>query len=278
MQSAAILVRPMIGRRKSGLLSLRDLLYGSAQEDLGLRIIRIATAWFAVALLGGCAVAPEPNSLSFDPLVEHNRPVHAENKQIDRQVYGPVARGYGETVPLPVRQGISNLSSHWQLPGHVVQYALQGKPALVAGQGGRFLLNTVFGLAGLVDPAARLGLPYRETNFDETFYVWGVPEGGYLELPFLGPGTQRDWTGWLLDQLLDPMFYVLPVEAANALLAAGLLDVVNERYELDPVIQALLHESADSYTAQRISYLQNMRARLQGGTELDQLEDVYADF
>jgi phospholipid-binding lipoprotein MlaA len=97
-------------------------------------------------------------------------------------------------------------------------------------------------------------------------------------VPFLGPGTQRDWTGWLLDQFLDPVYYVLPPSATTALLGLNFADVVNERYELDPVIQALLHESADSYTAQRISYLQNARARLQGGTDLEQLEDVYEDF
>jgi hypothetical protein len=53
---------------------------------------------------------------------------------------------------------------------------------------------------------------------------------------------------------------------------------VNDRYELDPVIDELYYRSADSYAAVRISYLQNMRARLQGGTDVEQLEDVYEDF
>ena len=66
--------------------------------------------------------------------------------------------------------------------------------------------------------------------------------------------------------------------AARALLVIGGLDLVNDRSELDPVVQSLLHESADSYTAQRISYIQNMRARLAGGTDVNQLEDVYADY
>ncbi len=74
------------------------------------------------------------------------------------------------------------------------------------------------------------------------------------------------------------MFYVLPVEATTALLVVGGLDIVNDRYELDPVLDELLYRSADSYTAQRISYLQNMRARLQGGTDVEELEDVYADY
>ena len=42
------------------------------------------------------------------------------------------------------------------------------------------------GLGGLIDPAAEMGLPYDETNFDETFYRWGLPEGGYWELPLSG--------------------------------------------------------------------------------------------
>lgn len=243
-----------------------------------MRTFRIASALAGLLLLGACASAPEPGSLSFDPFEAHNRPVHEANKDLDREVYGPVARAYGRTVPQPVRRGVTNLRNHWRLPGQVVQYALQGDLRRVGGQSARFAINTVFGLGGLVDPAAEMGLPYRETNFDETFYVWGLPEGGYLELPFLGPGTQRDWTGWALDQLLDPMYYVLPTAATNVLLGLSVADVVNERYELDPVIEALLHESADSYTAQRISYLQNMRARLQGGTDLDRLEDVYEDF
>jgi phospholipid-binding lipoprotein MlaA len=41
------------------------------------------------------------------------------------------------------------------------------------------------------------------------------------------------------------------------------------------VLQTILYESADSYTALRISYLQAMRARLQGGTDLETLEDIY---
>lgn len=241
--------------------------------------ITTCTVVVVVALaLSACAVAPERGSLAFDPYEAQNRPVHKANKVLDRAVFGPVARDYGRTTPQPVRRGITNLRNHWKLPGQVVQYVLQGEGGRAASSASRFAVNTVFGLAGLVDPAAEMGLDYRETNFDETFHVWGLPEGGYLELPFLGPGTERDWTGWVLDQLLDPVFYVLPGEAATTLVVAGGLDVLNDRYALDPAIDSILYGSTDSYTAQRISYLQNMRARLQGGAELEELEDIYADF
>lgn len=120
-----------------------------------------------------------------------------------------------------------------------------------------------------------MGIEYRDTNFDETFYRWGVPEGGYVVLPFGGPGTQRDWTGWGLDILLDPVAWVAPASATWALLGIGTADLANDRYELDPTIDELFYNSEDSYTAVRISYLQNLRAERRGGTGVEVLEDVY---
>ncbi len=229
-------------------------------------------------LLAGCQAAPDPTSLDWDPYEVTNRQNHAVTVPVDAAVYGPGARAWGKVVPQPVRKAITDVRNNWRLPGQMIQYSLQGRPTKVAESTTRFLVNTLLGLGGLVDIATDMGLPYDETNFDETFYRWGLPEGGYLELPLIGPGTQRDWTGYVLDQFSDPMWYVLPVGAANTLVVLGGLDLVNDRYELDAPLQSLLHESEDSYSAQRISYIQNMRARLQGGTDVNQLEDIYADY
>jgi phospholipid-binding lipoprotein MlaA len=240
--------------------------------------LRRAALAAGLLALAGCAVAPDPGSLTHDPYEDTNRAVHEVNRDLDRAVYGPAARAWGEHVPGPLRTGVRNLSTHWKLPHHAIQYALQGRGVEVLETGFRFAVNTAFGLGGLIDPASEMGLPYRETGVDETLHVWGVAEGGYLEIPFGGPGTERDWSGWVLDQVLDPAFYVLPSEAASALVVLAGLDLLNERYALDPALRSILHESADSYTAQRISYLQTMRARLQGGTRIEDLEDPYADF
>jgi phospholipid-binding lipoprotein MlaA len=230
------------------------------------------------AMLAGCAAAPYPDSLDFDPFERENRINHELNREVDRAIFGPLARSWGNNVPQPVRRTITNLRFNWKLPGETIQYVLQGRPGLGANAALRFAVNTTFGLGGLVDPATEMGIEHRETNFDETFFIWGIPEGGYVELPLGGPGTQRDWTGWALDILLDPAYLILPDPGTDILFGAGALDIVNDRYELDTVLQELLYSSEDSYTAQRITYLQNMRARLQGGTGIEQLEDIYADF
>lgn len=236
-----------------------------------------ALAGSFVAMLGGCVAAPDPNSLDHDPFKKNNQKAHEINVPVDRAVYGPVARAYGAAVPTPVREAVTNLRNNWRLPGQVIQYTLQGRGEEVAASTTRFLVNTLLGLGGVVDMATDMGLPYHPTNFDETFYRMGLPEGGYVELPLGGPGTERDWTGYVLDQLVDPAWYVLPTGAGNALLVLSGLDLVNTRYELDTPINTLLHKSTDSYNAQRLAYVQNMRARLSGGTNVDQLEDVYAD-
>lgn len=239
---------------------------------------RSAVSLALCALISACAASPDPDSLSFDPFEPQNRAVHEANITVDRGVYRPVSRAYGEGLPVPVRRGVTNLKHNWQSPRYFVQYTLQGRPVLLGESFVRFGVNTLFGFGGLLDIAGEMGIEHRETGFDETFHVWGVPEGGYVVLPFGGPGTQRDWTAWGLDILTDPVSLAVPPAAGWTYFGVATLDLVNDRYELDPTIDELYYNSEDSYTAVRISYLQNKRANLGGGTDLDLLEDVYADY
>lgn len=235
--------------------------------------------WLVLALLlAACAQRPAPApSLEDDPLEAQNRSAHQLNVALDKQLYGPLAQGYGQVIPEPARNGVTNFVNHTRLPGETIQYALQGRPIRALENTFRFAINTVFGFGGVLDPAKEMDLPYNATNMDETMHVWGVPAGAYWELPAGGPGTQRDWAGYGLDIVADPLFYV-GGGVVTAVTALRGVDLLHDRYKLDPAVQALLHESADSYNAQRISYLQNMRARLQGGAQVEELEDPYADY
>lgn len=237
-----------------------------------------ALALLAGLAAAGCSSAPPGDSLGADPHEAFNRDAHAINKEVDRAAFGPVARGYGTAVPEDVRDMVTDFSSNWKLPRETLQYLMQGRPEESAKSFTRFAVNTLLGLGGLLDIATEMDLPYRKTGFDEVFSVWGIPDGGYRELPFGGPGTDRDWTGWVLDTALDPTWFILPPAANEAVLGSSALDLVNDRYVIDPVIDEVLYRSEDSYSALRLSYLQNKRAALQGGTGVEQLEDVYADY
>ncbi|MGR3492473.1 MAG: MlaA family lipoprotein [Shimia sp.] len=211
--------------------------------------------------LAGCAPAPAPVGIN-DPNEARNREIHAFNKRLDETTIRPIANAYGQIVPDPVRQGIGNFAENADLPGAVVNNLLQGNLEDAGWNTGRFLVNTVFGLGGLVDVSSQMGHPERETDFGETLHVWGVPEGPYREGLVFGPTTRRDSIGGFVDLFTNPLGYVIESPESYVPTAAGALEQLDDRYRYRTTIDGLLYDSADSYAAARLAYLQNRRFEL----------------
>lgn len=229
-------------------------------------------------VLAGCSTPPT-GALVHDPEEGANRRVHAFNKALDRQIFAPVARGYGSVVPGPVDKAVSNLATHLSIPGEIVNSTIQLNFEDVATNTIRFLTNTVFGLGGIFDFATAAGMEEDvDTDFGETLYVYGFPEGQYLEVPVFGPRTEREAYGLVVDFFLDPVGSLLPREARNLTGPLYVADKVGDRNEFDDVISGILYGSEDSYITSRSIYLQNRRFKLRGGAvDIDNLEDPYAD-
>ena len=117
----------------------------------------------------------------------------------------------------------------------------------------RFMMNTTFGLFGLLDPATDMGLEERETGFGETLHVWGAAEGAYVELPLFGPSTERDAVGQFVDVLTNPIGF-LGDNGTEAAAASAFPSVLDSRYEFSDSVDAILYESADSYAQLRLFY------------------------
>lgn len=250
--------------------------------------MRLAGAILLVSL-AGCASAP-PGEIA-DPYEPMNRQVHAFNKSLDANLLRPVARmarrGDGAKAPAepwtkPYPQGpgpigiVGNFGSNLSLPGKVVNSLLQGRPQPAWQNTARFLVNSTLGLAGVFDPAGEeFALTEVDTDFGETLHVWGVPSGAYLELPVLGPSTERDLAGKIVDfVLIDPLDNVLTDEQKLAGTAARVVSKAGERAQFGSTVDSVLHDSADSYAQTRLLYTQHRRY------ELKQEEDVidpYAD-
>lgn len=231
------------------------------------------------ALLAGCSVAPEGVEI-WDPYEEENRAVHAENRAIDSAFLSGGASSYEQSVPAPVRTGVANLSSNLSLPGQALNGLLQGRPGTVVENTFRFLLNSTLGLGGLFDPASEFGLAGRPTDFGETLHVWGAPEGAYVELPFLGPSTQRDAFGRVVDVVIDPVRYILPARERNLTFGVRVLARLGDRGRYSAFIDSTLYDSADSYAQARLMYLQNRRFQLGDDSRtqyFDPYEDLYGD-
>src|SRR5699024_12385309 len=55
----------------------------------------------------------------------------------------------------------------------------------------RILFNTILGVGGLWDPATKMGLKKNNEDFGQTLGYYGVPNGPYLMLPFLGRSEEH---------------------------------------------------------------------------------------
>lgn len=230
-----------------------------------------------MAVLTACAGnTPTESDHINDPFEATNRQVHAFNKELDKALLGPLSRIYGAIVPYEFQYFLGNAVDNLGQPRTFVNYVLQGDGDAAGNTFLRFLLNSTIGMAGILDPAAEMGIFDDPTDFGETLAVWGVAEGPYIELPLVGASTLRDAVGMLVDFGINPVDYALTDEQAYYLLMARAIDLIGTRHEYNDLIQILLYESADSYAAQRISYLQNRRHSVAGETTIDDLEDPYA--
>jgi len=237
---------------------------------------RVTAVLLSLVFLAGCASGSVSSDHIYDPFEAPNRQIHEFNKLVDAVALRPMAAVYGASVPQELRAIVDNSANNLGVPGHVVNHILQGDVESAAASTARFLVNTTIGVVGLFDPATELGLFAQPADFGETLGVWGVAEGPYLELPLLGASTVRGTVGILVDFAIDPMRYVIPSPEREYLFLLKGADLVGDRHTYSDLVDVLLYESADSYAAQRLTYLQNKRRNLEGETVLEDLEDPYA--
>lgn len=202
-----------------------------------------------ILVLGGCAHLP-PDEPS-DPLEVVNRGVFKFNQTADKYVLRPVATGYRNYLPGPVRNGVSNVLSNLFYPTVIVNDFLQGKFVQGGKDVGRFFLNSTVGLAGILDVATPVGLPENDEDLGQTLGRWGVGEGWYLMIPLLGPTTVRDGIGRIGDTFTAPPTYMNDEGA----IAINVVNVVDTRAGLLDA-DKFLEESFDPYLFLRTAYLQ----------------------
>lgn len=198
------------------------------------------------------------------------------NRRLDFYVLRPAAEGYDLVTPALFQHMIGNGLSHLELPGDFANYLLQGEFEKSAETFGRLTLNTFIGAGGLLDPAKEFGLPRQSTDFGITLGGYGVGEGSYLVLPFLGPTTVRDTAGFIVDRAFSPSTYIgqfAPWDAFGPTVTGlGLVDTRNRNAAL---IDEVLYEADDSYVTLRSAYLQRRRAQVAGEDSTDTVPDIF---
>ncbi len=210
-----------------------------------------------LTLLPLFAFASEPVSYD-DPLVGWNRKVFRFNDTVDTYVLKPVAKTYNIVTPKPVQTMVGNFFNNLGEFRNIASAGVQFKGHDVLVSSGRLVINSTFGMLGLIDVATPLGLDRRYSDFGLAFARWGVPSGPYIVLPVLGPATVRSGIGRFPDALMNPVDYYDHVR--QRLLARG-FDLVNFRSQLLDADELIL---GDRYTFIRDSYLQRREFLITG--------------
>ena len=198
----------------------------------------------------------------WDPYEQGNRKVHAFNRGLDRAIVRPASRGYSGLLPDEIEDSIGNVAENLSMPAVFVNAVLQGDMRTAGLATTRFLVNSVLGMGGMFDVASDFQVAEAEADFGETLHVWGVREGAYIELPVLGPSTERDAVGKVVDLFTNPLSYTLPSPENSYGTIASAASRLSDRGRYSDTIDSILYESADSYAQARLIYLQNRRFEL----------------
>lgn len=214
-----------------------------------------------VVMLAGCAEIPQDaGSNPEDPYESFNRQMFYINDQLDRKILKPVTTGYRWVVPEFARNRVSDALSNLAEPTTSVNSFLQGKGSDGMTSVFRFLVNSTFGIVGLFDVAEKIGMPKKPEDFGQTLGVWGVGDGPYLVLPFLGPSGARDVFRYPVGFATDAGTYALWGEGWwSGVALAGVAAVDMRSNMMDAGLDDMRGNVLDEYVAVRDAYRQQRR-------------------
>ena len=171
-----------------------------------------------------------------DPWEGWNRRMYNFNARFDRYVFIPVAESYKRYTPQLFQMGVHNFMRNIREILNIGNALLQFRLKTAARSTGRLVVNSTLGVAGVADPASKMGMFYQREDFGQTLGVWGAGPGPYMVLPILGPSSLRDAFGlgvdlfawneidfvgypnWASDQFLiwPPLLYAIDMRASTA--------------------------------------------------------------
>ena len=225
----------------------------------------------AAAWLAGCASPPPDDDAEAkaefeqinDPLEPTNRAIFTFNDGLDTYFLRPAAQGYRAVVPPFGRDRVLDFLDNLKMPIYFANDLLQGNLSLATVTMERFLLNSTFGVGGLMDVAEPMGIPGHKSDFGQTFGVWGIGEGPYLVLPLYGPSNPRDAIGTGIESYGDPLDYYLNNNYLKwvAWTRMGATALSQREAYLD-LLDDVKRTSLDYYSAMRSLYRQRRKAQI----------------
>jgi phospholipid-binding lipoprotein MlaA len=195
-----------------------------------------------------------------DPIEPVNRAMFAFNDKLYSWLLRPLALGYRKVTPRIMRTGVQNFFTNLAAPIRVVNCVLQGKGRSAGVELYKFVVNSTIGGLGFGDWFTDYPDLYPDAeDLGQSLAGYGIGDGFYLVLPFLGPSTARDSIGTVGDGFLDPVNYIDPYK--DALAVKGFDSVNHLSFRIED-IDAAKKAAFDPYTAVRNFYIQSRQNRI----------------
>jgi phospholipid-binding lipoprotein MlaA len=213
--------------------------------------------------LSADAEAGEERMLTIaDPLEPFNRAMFQFNDKLYFWVLKPVAQGYNKVVPERARVGVNDFFTNLRFPVRFVNCLLQVDFGCAGRELGRFVVNTIWGVGGLLDPASnkQLDIPKGNADLDQTLGLYGVGPGFYIVWPVLGPSSARDTARIVGDFFLYPVSYIRPW---YDWLAVRAYEEVNDTSLRIGDYESLKEAAIDPYVGLRDAFAQHRRAKVE---------------
>ncbi len=202
----------------------------------------------------------------YDPYEKWNRKVFVFNDKVYRYLFGPVAKGYNFIVPKFAQKRIHNVFTNIKMPKRFFNSLFQKKFKGSAIAFSRFLINSTVGIGGLFNPATHVfGLNLQDEDFGQTLGFYGMNEGPYIVIPFLGPSTKRDIVGKVGNEALNPLFWVtvLAVDLQDVFFVAHVGSGINHyAYKVYDSYIEFQENSIDPYASFRDIYIKYRRNKM----------------
>ena len=223
-----------------------------------------------VGLLSGCATTSNTAD-PRDPLEGLNRATFQFNDTIDKYALEPVARGYANVIPQPVRSCIGGVFGNFSDAWTAVNNLLEGNAHDAGSDINRVAVNSTVGILGCFDVASGMGLDKHHKDFGITLGTWGIGPGYYVVIPLLGPSDVRDTAGLFVDFKTDPVGYLYPVWQRNTLTGVRIIDARSQLLGAGSLLEGA---ALDKYVFVRDGYFTRRRSMIYNGNPPDEEEDT----
>jgi phospholipid-binding lipoprotein MlaA len=230
---------------------------------------RGAILFFLGVTLCACSTSSPQSLAEHDPWEKTNRDIFTFDVWVEHNIAQPVNDAYRFVFPAPARKAVHNATTNLHEPIVLANDVLQGEAGKAANTLGRIVVNSTIGIAGLIDVAGNIGLPYHSNDFGITLGKSGVQEGSYLVLPFIGPLPPRDLLGSGVDGFFDPLSWARFHGKDTWMFARSGLRVLDTVDQQRDSFETIERTSIDFYATTRNLYRQSRDARIRDENTAD---------